>query len=318
MSEEIILEAEVPDSMAGKRLDVIAAELFSDYSRGRLQKWIKEGALLVDGESKKTKDKLLGGELISIAAEPEPEGTWQAEPIEFEVVYEDSSIIVINKPAGLVVHPAAGHASGTLVNGLLDRYPELVNLPRAGIVHRLDKDTTGLMVVARNLKAHTSLVQQLQEKTAERHYQAVVIGAMTGGGMVDQPIARHPNTRTKMAVVPTGKPAVTHYRMMQRFRGHTHIQLQLETGRTHQIRVHMAYQQYPLVGDPLYGGRLKVPAGATAELMDELRGFKRQALHAYKLGLEHPEDLDFVEWEIPLPDDFQQLLKVLEQDVAHS
>lgn len=315
MSDEIILEAEVPDHLAGKRLDVIAAELFSDYSRGRLQRWIKDGDLLVDGETKKPKEKLLGGEHITIVAEPEAEGDWVAEPVDFDVVYEDDHLLVINKPAGLVVHPAAGHASGTLVNGLIHRHPEQIKLPRAGIVHRLDKDTTGLMVVARNLTAHTSLVQQLQEKTVQRHYQAIVVGAMTGGGAVDQPIARHPSIRTRMAVVPTGKPAVTHYRLKKRFRGHSHIELQLETGRTHQIRVHMSYLHYPLVGDPLYGGRMKIPAGATADLIDALRQFKRQALHAFRLGLEHPDSGEEVEWEVPLPKDFQDLLLVLEQDL---
>jgi len=314
--QDIILDATVPDHCAGKRLDQIAAELFPQYSRGRLQKWIKEGDLVVDGEPRKPKDKLIGGELLSVATEMEQQSDWSAEPVEFEVVYEDDAIVVVNKPVGLVVHPAAGNSHGTLVNGLLYRYPDQAQLPRGGIVHRLDKETSGLMVVAKSLLAHTELVRQLQHRTVHREYQAITVGVMTGGGIVDEPIDRHPRQRTKMAVVEEGKHAVTHYRVIQKYRGHTHISCKLETGRTHQIRVHMAHIHYPLVGDPLYGGRPKVPKGASLELIDAVRQFNRQALHAFKLGLNHPVGGDYMEWECPLPEDMQLLLAVLEADAA--
>lgn len=315
--QDIILDATVPDHCAGKRLDQIAAELFPDYSRGRLQKWIKDGDLLVDGEAKKPKDKLIGGEQLTVSAELEDEGNWEPDPVDFEVIFEDEQLLVINKPVGLVVHPAAGHARGTLVNGLLYREPAFKQLPRAGIVHRLDKETSGLMVVAKTLEAHTDLVRQLQSRTVHREYQAVTLGVMTGGGVVDAPIDRHPRQRTKMAVVEEGKPAVTHYRVIQRYRGHTHVSCKLETGRTHQIRVHMAYIHYPLVGDPLYGGRVKIPKGASEALIQTLQNFKRQALHAYKLGLVHPATGKTMEWKCPLPEDFQNLLAVLENDMEY-
>lgn len=315
--QDIILDATVPDHCAGKRLDQIAAELFPDYSRGRLQKWIKDGDLLVDGEAKKPKDKLIGGEQLTVSAELEEEGSWEPDPVDFEVIFEDEHLLVINKPVGLVVHPAAGHARGTLVNGLLYRNPDFKQLPRAGIVHRLDKETSGLMVVAKTLEAHTDLVRQLQSRTVHREYQAVTVGVMTGGGVVDAPIDRHPRQRTKMAVVEEGKPAVTHYRVIKRFRGHSHISCKLETGRTHQIRVHMAYIQYPLVGDPLYGGRVKIPKGASEELIQTLQQFKRQALHAYKLGLTHPATGESMQWKCALPVDFENLLAVLENDLEY-
>jgi 23S rRNA pseudouridine1911/1915/1917 synthase len=232
------------------------------------------------------------------------------------VVYEDQHLLVINKPAGLVVHPAAGHADGTLVNALLNYAPEVENLPRAGIVHRLDKDTSGIMVVARSLIAHTSLVEQLQERTMGREYEAVVVGTMTGGATVDAPIGRHPTDRKKMAVVAAGKPAVTHYRLLERFAAHTHIRCKLESGRTHQIRVHMAHVRHPLVGDPAYGGRLRLPKGTTEELREELARFQRQALHARQLTLEHPETGAILTWETPLPADMVQLIAALRKHAA--
>ena len=231
-------------------------------------------------------------------------------------MYHINHIIVLNKPAGLVVHPAAGHASGTLVNALLHHAPDIAKLPRAGIVHRLDKDTTGLMVVAKSLVAHTSIVDQLQTRTMGREYEAIVTGVMTGGGCVDQAMARHPQNRIKMAVHPFGKPAVTHYRLIERFDAHTHIRLKLETGRTHQIRVHMTHLHYPLVGDPVYGGRLRLPAGASEEVADAVRDFKRQALHAKKLTLIHPESGEEMSWEVDLPEDMVYLLTMLKQHHA--
>ena len=315
MTDPIKLEAKVPSERAGSRLDQVAAELFSDFSRSRLQQWIKEGDLLVDGQLSRSKDKLLGGEVLTVNVDLEPEGEWEPEPLELDITYEDEHLLVINKPDRLVVHPAAGNYTGTLLNGLIHHVPDNENLPRAGIVHRLDKDTTGLMVVAKSLAAHHSLVQQLQERTVSREYQAVVQGVMTGGGTVDKPMGRHPQARTKMAVVAFGgKDAITHYRIIKRFANHTHIRVKLETGRTHQIRVHMSHIGYPLVGDAVYGGRLRLPKGATPELHDTLRHFKRQALHAAKLGLIHPETGEYMEWQVPPPADFEALLAALEAD----
>lgn len=318
MTQQINLVAEVPDRLAGQRLDQVAAELFPDYSRSRLQTWIKNGELKVNGESRKTRDKVLGGEQLALHAELVADASWEPQPIDLDIVYEDEHLLVINKPVGLVVHPGAGNADSTLLNALLHHCPELATLPRAGIVHRIDKDTTGLLVVAKTLKAHTSLVDQLQEKTAFREYEAIACGVMTGGGKVDEPIGRHPSVRTKQAVTHSGKPAVTHYRVLERFRGHTHIRVQLETGRTHQIRVHMAHIRYPLLGDPLYGERLRLPKGATAELIEALRGFKRQALHARKLGIVHPATGEEIQWETPLPADFQAMLRILRDDAQQA
>lgn len=302
----------VPDAMAGKRLDQIASVLFPDYSRSRLQSWIKSGELTVDGQIVKAKDKLLGGERIELCAAPAAVGEWQPEPMELAIVYEDPSLLVLNKPAGLVVHPAAGNRDGTLLNGLLNHLPQLETVPRAGIVHRLDKETTGLMVVAKTLEAHASLVRQLQARAVRREYQAVVRGLMTGGGTVNANIGRHAQVRTKMAVLPnSGKEAITHYRVLERFVEHTHIRVNLETGRTHQIRVHMTSIGYPLVGDAVYGGRLKLPKGASETLLDILRSFKRQALHAAALELLHPVSGKRRNWQAPLPEDMQQLLTAL-------
>ena len=315
MAECLDLKAVVPMDLMGTRLDFTAAELFSDYSRSRLQTWIKSGALTVDGRTCRPKDKVLGGETLALKAELEEQGDWEAEEIPLDIVYEDDQILVVNKPAGLVVHPAAGNRSGTLLNGLLFHEPGLVNVPRAGIVHRLDKDTTGLMVVAKTLEAHTDLVAQLQERSVSREYEAVVQGVMTGGGRVDAAMGRHPRQRQKMAVVDFGgKEAITHYRVAERFPQHTHIRLKLETGRTHQIRVHMAHIGYPLIGDATYAGRFKVPKNASKELLDYLKAFSRQALHAAKLGLMHPSSGEYMEWQVERPADMQQLLDLLDDD----
>lgn len=315
MPETIHLTAQIPEEMAGKRLDAVLAELFPDYSRSRLQQWIKAGQVLLDGGSgQRPKDKVNGGEQVKIEAELEPAGEWQAEFLPLEIIYEDESIIVVNKAAGIVVHPAAGNRAGTLLNALLHHDPGLQNIPRAGIVHRLDKDTSGLMVVARTLKAQNSLVEQLQARTVKREYEAVIVGTMTAGGKVDEPIGRHPKSRKRMAVVMNGKPAVTHYRVAERFRAHTHIRVQLETGRTHQIRVHMTYIHYPLIGDPVYGGRLQLPKGCGEEARETLRNFKRQALHAVQLTIKHPETGKDMSWQSPLPEDMTHLLNILRRD----
>lgn len=310
-SEQIQLTARVTAADCGRRLDQIATDLFTDFSRARLQQWIKEGALRVDGEQRAPKQKLLGGEVLSIDVQLQPEGDWQAENIPLNIVYEDDDIIVLNKSADLVVHPAAGNRSGTLLNGLLYHCAQLASVPRAGIVHRLDKDTTGLMVVAKTLQAHTDLVAQLQARTVNREYEAVVSGVMTGGGTVDQPIGRHPVQRTKMAVVSDGKEARTHYSVLQRFHGHSHVRLNLETGRTHQIRVHMAHLRFPIVGDDAYAGRFRIHKGASQHLREFIHGFGRQALHARALGLIHPTSGEQQSWSVDLPEDMHALLEVL-------
>lgn len=304
----------MPSELGGQRLDQVAARLFSDYSRSRLTAWIKDGRLTVDGAVLRPRDIVHVGSQLSLDAEQEAQGEWLAQDIELNVVYEDEHILVIDKPAGLVVHPAAGHADGTLLNALLHHVPELVNLPRAGIVHRLDKDTTGLMVVAKTLSAQTRLVEQLQARSVSRIYEAIVIGVITSGGTIDAPIGRHGTQRQKMAVTQGGKPAVSHYRVLERFRSHTHVRVKLETGRTHQIRVHMSHIGYPLVGDPLYTGRFRIPPAASPTLVEELKNFPRQALHARFLELEHPASGQRMKWESPLPDDFVWLLTLLRQD----
>ncbi len=315
MTDEV-LTAVVPEHCARKRIDAVLVELFPDYSRSRLQNWIKSGKVLLDGEVPKAKDKVIGDETIEIFLEPEAHSeACEPQAMDLDVVYQDDDLIVINKPVGMVVHPAAGHYDGTLQNGLLHFDPSLIEVPRAGIVHRLDKDTSGLLVVARNLKSHKVLIEQLQARSVHREYQAIVCGVMTAGGTVDQPIGRHPRDRKRMGVREDGKEAITHYRVIDRFRGHTHVRVNLETGRTHQIRVHMAYIQFPLVGDTVYGGRLKLPKGATEELKQALRGFNRQALHAGGLGLIHPSTQQEVEWQADLPEDMTQLLQVLKRDL---
>jgi 23S rRNA pseudouridine1911/1915/1917 synthase len=315
MSDRIELTAQVPLDLDGDRLDQVAARLFPDYSRSRLQAWIKKGELRVDGEQHRPRDKVHQGARLVIDTELAQEVEWRAQDIALEIIYEDSSILVLNKPAGLVVHPAAGHVDGTLVNALLAHAPELAQLPRAGIVHRLDMETSGIMVVARTLAAHHHLVGQLQARSVKREYCAVCIGVMTGGGTIDAPIGRHPRQRKKMAVLAAGgKPAVTHYRVTRRFGHHTRIAVNLETGRTHQIRVHMAHRHYPLVGDPVYGGRPRIPRGASEQLIAALRGFPRQALHARALGLLHPQTEEEVHFECPLPADIEDLLAVLKRE----
>lgn len=315
MTDRIEISAVVPPEMDGERLDQVAARLFPDYSRSRLQGWIKKGELLADGEQLRPRDKVHAGMHLGIDTEPEELVGWQAQAIDLDILYEDRHILVLNKPAGLVVHPAAGHADGTLVNALLAHAPGMAQLPRGGIVHRLDMDTSGIMVAAKSLLAHQDLVAQLQARTVRREYCAVCIGVMTGGGTVDEPIGRHPRQRKKMAVLAVGgKPAVTHYRVTQRFGHHTRIAVSLETGRTHQIRVHMAHRHYPLVGDPVYGGRPRIPKGASDELIRALRSFPRQALHAQALGLYHPESGEEMHFECPLPDDMLQLLDVLQRE----
>lgn len=304
----------IPESMAGRRLDQALAALFPDYSRSRLQQWIREGRVSVDERQMRPRDLVKGGERVELTPVIESEQVFEAEAIPLDVVHEDEALIVVNKPPGMVVHPATGNWSGTLVNALLHHAPELAAVPRAGVIHRLDKDTSGLLVVSRSLSAHKYLVEQLQARKFEREYEAITTGVMTAGGTVKAPVGRHPSQRTRMAVVSGGKVAVTHYTVVERYRAHTRIRVRLETGRTHQIRVHMAHIQYPIVGDPTYGGRMRIPPDSTDTLMTTLQSFKRQALHATRLGIIHPVTRTPMHWQAPLPDDMQALINALEQD----
>jgi len=313
--DESVLRAEIPESLDAARLDQALAQLFPQYSRSRLQQWVKGGFVLVDQTKLRAKDKVHTGQQIVVEVQDTVQGEWQAEAIPLDILYEDAQLIVINKPVGLVVHPAVGNQSGTLLNALLHHAPELEKVPRAGIVHRLDKDTSGVLVIARDITAHKYLVEQLQARAFEREYAAVVNGVLTAGGTIETNIGRHPLQRKKMAVVNTGgKPAITHYRVEQRYRAHTLVKVNLETGRTHQIRVHMAHIHHPLIGDQTYGGRLKLPAGCSEALTEMLRRFKRQALHARSLGLQHPKTGEQVSWQAPIPEDMQNLITVLAED----
>jgi 23S rRNA pseudouridine1911/1915/1917 synthase len=315
MAEIIQHQESVPESCLGKRFDQTLAIMFPDYSRSRLKEWILAGNVTVNGEVLTTpREKMYGGEEIAIGAKVEAVIRFHAQDIPLNIVYEDDDILVINKPAGLVVHPGAGNPDGTLLNALLFHYPDLEVVPRAGIVHRLDKDTTGLMVVAKTIAAQTNLVDALQLREITREYEAIANGIMTAGGMVDEPIGRHPTKRTHMAITFSGRPSVTHYRVLEKYRLHTRLRLRLETGRTHQIRVHMAYITHPLIGDPVYGGRPRPPKNATPELRDMLRGFKRQALHAAMLSLFHPITGEQMTWHAELPEDFVALVETLQAD----
>ncbi|AGA90934.1 pseudouridine synthase, RluA family [Thioflavicoccus mobilis 8321] len=301
---------------AGRRLDQVLADAFPEFSRSRIQTWINDGRVQVDGAARRCRDKLKAGEEVVLDPIAEPDGKLVAQPIPLRVVFEDDAILVVDKPADLVVHPAAGNPDGTLLNALLHHAPELARLPRAGLVHRLDKDTTGLLVVAKTLTAHRSLVAQLHERTVRREYRALVTGVVVAGGRVDAPIGRHPVQRTRMAVVRDGRPAVSHYRVLERFSGHTLLAVRLETGRTHQIRVHMAHIRHPLVGDPLYGGRVRVPKGTLPQAAAALTAFPRQALHAIALGLTHPVSGAPLHFEVPLAADLAGLLTCLREEPA--
>ena len=306
--------AVVPASAAGRRFDAVLAELFPEYSRTRLSEWIKSGDARLDGAVVRGRDSVRGGEIASLDVVLDTQTHALPEDIPLEVLYEDADVFVLNKPAGLVVHPGAGNPGGTLVNALLFRDPSLATLPRAGIVHRLDKDTSGVMVVARTLPAHTALVEQLSSRDVHRQYLAIVVGSMVSGGTVNAPIDRHSRDRIRMSVREEGRDAVTHYRLRERFRAHTALECRLETGRTLQIRVHMTHLKYPLVGDPMYGGPLKLPKHATEELIAALRGFKRQALHAEVLEFRHPTSGEPLRVSAPVPADMLGLLAALRAD----
>ena len=299
---------------AGQRLDQVISLLLPEYSRSKIQAWIKEGFIHLNQQVCKPRQKVFANDLVALEVPVVDRLTDTPQIIEFEILHEDDDIFVINKPANLVVHPAAGHEDGTLVNGLLNIDPQLKQLPRAGIVHRLDKDTTGVMVVARNLRAHHYLVDQIQQRLVKREYIAITQGVVTAGRTIETMMARHPVNRKKMSVQDDGKHAVTHFQVAKKFRFHSLIDVQLETGRTHQIRVHLAHIKYPLLGDPLYGGRERLPSAISAELAQLIRGFGRQALHARRLSFVHPQTAEDCQYEAPIPDDFQTLLDAIGND----
>jgi len=315
MSRSAVKECLIPVELAGQRFDQALARLFPEYSRSRLTRWVRDGHVLLDERAPRPRDSVMAGQRVRLTPVDETLTELIPEHLPLYIVFEDASLIIVNKPARLVVHPGAGNPAGTLQNALLAYAAELVHVPRCGLVHRLDKDTSGLLAVARTLEAHTKLVAALAARQFERDYEAVVNGVMTGGGTVDAPIARHGVDRKRMSVRDGGRSAVTHYRVIKRYRAHTHISVKLETGRTHQIRVHLTHIHHPLVGDPVYGRRLMIPADATVSLSEELRGFKRQALHARQLGFAHPVTGKFMRWEAPLPDDMQRLLHALALDL---
>jgi 23S rRNA pseudouridine1911/1915/1917 synthase len=311
-----VLELEIPQELAGERLDSALARLLPDHSRTRIKAWIEAGQVQVGRLPSKPRDKVAGGARVRLRiAAAVPEREVLAETIPLDVVYEDAEVLVIDKPAGLVVHPGAGNSRHTLQNALLGKDPSLAVLPRAGIVHRLDKDTSGLLVVARTTRAQTALARQLLARSVAREYLAICTGVMTSGGTIDEPIGRHRSDRLRMAVRSDGRPARTHYRVLERFRGHSYLKVKLDTGRTHQIRVHLAHLQRPLLGDPVYGSRLARPRGSGEALIASLRAFRRQALHAAALAFDHPASGERVSFTAPLPQDFAELLAVLRADV---
>jgi 23S rRNA pseudouridine1911/1915/1917 synthase len=311
---EQTLDKAVPEHLTGQRLDSALAQMFPEFSRSRLKQWILAGHVTIDGRVPKPRDTVAGGEQIMLNPQSAPQVTSEPEAIALDIVYEDDDLLVVDKPVGLVVHPGAGNLRGTLMNGLLHHVPALKDLPRAGIIHRLDKETSGLLLVGKHLAAHTALTRLLADREISRDYLAICNGVLTGGGTIEAPIGRHPVDRRKMAIRDDGKPAITHYRVVERFRAHTYISVSLETGRTHQIRVHFASRRHPLLGDPTYGGRLQLPRGASEALIEALRGFRRQALHATRLGFVHPVTGESLSLERPPPADFGALLSVLRDD----
>jgi len=304
----------IPAELAGLRLDQALAQMFPEYSRSRLKEWLLAGAITLDGGPKRPRDAVAGGEMVTLVPQAEQSVRADPEPIVLSVVFEDENLLVVNKPAGLVVHPGAGNPAGTLMNGLLHHAPSLELVPRAGIIHRIDKQTSGLLLVAKTVQAHTALVRLLADREISRTYLAVCNGVLTGGGTINEPISRHPVDRKRMSIQQNGKPSVTHYTVIERFRAFTYVRVKLETGRTHQIRVHFAHRRHALVGDPVYGGRLALPAGASEDLIALLRRFKRQALHAARLAFVHPVTGEAQEFEVPAPADFQELIAMLRAD----
>lgn len=312
INETFFLDA----TLAGLRLDQALAKALPHYSRTQIKSWIMAGKLRINGHCMLPKYKVQGGEKISLQAEMSVQCESTAENIPLDIIFEDAALIIVNKPAGMVVHPAPGNRSQTLVNALLHHDPSLALLPRAGIVHRLDKDTSGLLLVAKTADALKELSRQMKKRLITRGYQAIVLGKLISGATISAPIGRHPLLRKQMAVTDTGKPAVTHYRISQKFRGHTHLNIQLETGRTHQIRVHMAHIRHPVLGDPVYSKRLQITKNMTEALQTCIRHFKRQALHAYLLTFRHPSTQEEVSFSSDLPADLKELIKLLKEDAS--
>lgn len=318
MKQSIEKNAIIPEQHAGLRIDQSLSELFPEFSRSKLTQWLRDGQITVDGQTWKAKDKVRGGESVLIQAQLVDVTSWSGQEMPLAIIHEDDALLVINKPPGLVSHPAAGNPHSTLVNALLHHCPSLSQLPRAGLIHRLDKDTSGLLVIAKTLQSHHYLTDAMQQRDIKREYLALVQGTLVAGGTVEAPMGRHPKQRIKMAVVSYGKPAVTHYRIQQKFRAHTLLQVQLETGRTHQIRVHMAHIHHPIVGDPVYGTRPKPLKAASEACNQTLQSFTRQALHAQRLSLQHPTDQQIMSWQAPIPEDFSRLIELLQQDLENN
>ena len=310
------LRTEIPPDLAGQRFDQILPGLFPGHSRSHLAGEVKAGRIRLDGREVPPRTRVLGGEVVDWQRSDAPVLGDRPEAIDLAIVFEDDHLLVLDKPAGLVVHPGAGNPAGTLLNALLYRDAKLAQVPRAGIVHRLDKDTSGLLVVARSLPAQTALVAMLAARDIHRRYVAVVNGVPVAGGTVDAPLDRHPTDRLRRAVQEGGRPAITHYRVREKFRAHASLQCELESGRTHQIRVHMAHAGWPLVGDPLYGRGLKLPRAATPRLAEALRGFRRQALHAEHLAFAHPVTGEALAFDAEPPQDLRDLLDALREDAA--
>lgn len=313
-NQKIEQQFTIPEAYTQERLDLTLAKLLPQFSRTQIKTWLENGDILINGRVVKANLKVRGNEEVIVNVTLEPVITWQAQDIPIDIIYEDESFLVINKPAGLVVHPGTSNHDRTLLNALLHHVPQLNMLPRAGILHRLDKNTSGLLVVAKTAPALKSLSHQLKKRTIEREYQTIVYGKLLSGGTVDEPIGRHPTLRKKMSVSETGKKAITHYRILEKFRTFTRLKVKLETGRTHQIRVHMFHIRHPIVGDPVYGGRVQLSKKMPQETIDCLRQFKRQALHAFALGFRHPVTNEFVRFESPLPEDFKMLIAALRKD----
>ena len=307
------LKSVIPEHLSGKRLDQALASLFPEHSRSRIQCWINSGNISVNNQHLKQKDKVHEGDSVEIKAFISDDEKHEPENIALDIIYQDDALIVINKPAGLVVHPGAGNPKHTLVNALLHFDKNLSAIPRAGIVHRLDKETTGIMVIARTLESHTYLVKRLQQREIKREYQTIVAGQITAGGSIENKMGRHPTLRTKMAVTNNGKVATTHYRIIKKYQHYTHLKVQLDTGRTHQIRVHMSHIKHPIIGDPIYGNNKSVKKGINDSLREFIRRFNRQALHAYRLELPHPINGDKQEFIANIPEDMQALISALDQ-----
>jgi len=309
---KIQLEIVIPEKFKGKRLDLALSKLFPEHSRSRIQSWIKAGEVEVNNSKYKQRNVVNSGDIIKINTTLKSIDKHQAEHIGLDVIHEDKAIIILNKPAGLVVHPGAGNPKHTLVNALLHFDEKLDVLPRAGIIHRLDKDTTGIMIIARTIESYTYLVNELQERNIKRNYKAIICGQLVAGGVIENKIGRHPVHRTKMAVTDKGKLATTHYRIIKKFQHYTYLDIQLGTGRTHQIRVHMNNEKHPIIGDPLYGKNTFIKKGINASLREFIKNFKRQALHAYNLEFTHPVSKKIISLNAELPDDMNNLIKILE------